>query len=58
MAENADRAHEALAEDFERDLHTERQMLNMGPSPPAHQRTVQILVELDGANTPDPHIQV
>ncbi|MCH8131632.1 MAG: NADH-quinone oxidoreductase subunit D [Myxococcales bacterium] len=58
MAENADRAHEALAEDFERDLHTERQILNMGPSHPATHGTVKFLIELDGENIADLDIQV
>ena len=58
MAENADGAHEALAEDFERDLHTERQILNMGPSHPATHGTVKFLIELDGENIADLDIQV
>ncbi len=37
-----------LEEDFERDLHTEHQVLNMGPSHPATHGTVKFLIELDG----------
>ena len=58
MAEHADGAHEALAEDFQRDLHTERQILNMGPSHPATHGTVKFLIELDGENIADLDIQV
>ena len=35
-------------DDFERDLHTEHQILNMGPSHPATHGTVKFLIELDG----------
>ena len=35
-------------DDFERDLHTEHQVLNMGPSHPATHGTVKFLIELDG----------
>ncbi len=58
MAENADAAHEALAEDSKRDLHTERQILNMGPSHPATHGTVKFLIELDGENIVALDIQV
>ena len=37
-------------DDFERDLHTEHQLLNMGPSHPATHGTVKFLIELDGEN--------
>jgi len=47
-----------LAEDFERDLHIERQTLNMGPSHPATHGTVKFLVELDGENIADIDVQV
>ena len=33
-------------DDFERDLHTEHQLLNMGPSHPATHGTVKFLVEV------------
>ena len=44
--------------DFERDLHTEHQLLNMGPSHPATHGTVKFLVELDGENIVNIDIQV
>ena len=47
-----------LEEDFERDLHTEHQILNMGPSHPATHGTVKFLIELDGENIVDLDIQV
>jgi NADH-quinone oxidoreductase subunit D len=58
MREARDRKQEVLAEDFERDLHTERQVLNMGPSHPATHGTVKFLVELDGENIADIDVQV
>jgi NADH-quinone oxidoreductase subunit D len=45
-------------DDFERDLHTEHQLLNMGPSHPATHGTVKFLVELDGENIVNIDIQV
>lgn len=44
--------------DFEGDLHTETQILNMGPSHPATHGTVKFLIELDGENIVDLDIQV
>ena len=44
--------------DFGRDLHTEHQLLNMGPSHPATHGTVKFLVELDGENIVNIDIQV
>ena len=52
------RAPETLEDDFERDLHTEHQMLNMGPSHPATHGTVKFLIELDGETIVDLDIQV
>jgi NADH-quinone oxidoreductase subunit D len=43
---------------FEGDLHTETQVLNMGPSHPATHGTVKFLIELDGENIVDLDIQV
>ncbi len=45
-------------EGFERDLHAEHQVLNMGPSHPATHGTVKFLIELDGENIIDIDIQV
>ena len=47
-----------LEEDFERDLHTEHQVLNMGPSHPATHGTVKFLIELDGETIVNLDIQV
>ncbi len=47
-----------LEEDFERDLHTEHQILNMGPSHPATHGTVKFLIELDGESIVNLDIQV
>ena len=58
MADPLDATHDALAEDFERDLHTSRQILNMGPSHPATHGTVKFLIELDGENIADMDVQV
>lgn len=44
--------------DFERDLHTEHQILNMGPSHPATHGTVKFLIELDGETVVDLDVQV
>ena len=44
--------------DLERDLHTEHQILNMGPSHPATHGTVKFLIELDGETIVDLDIQV
>ncbi len=48
----------ALDDDFERDLHTEHQVLNMGPSHPATHGTVKFLIELDGETIVNLDIQV
>ena len=45
-------------QDLERDLHTEHQILNMGPSHPATHGTVKFLIELDGETIVDLDIQV
>ena len=58
MAELAARRTEPLEDDFERDLHTEHQILNMGPSHPATHGTVKFLIELDGETIVDLDIQV
>ena len=47
-----------LEDDLERDLHTEHQILNMGPSHPATHGTVKFLIELDGETIVDLDIQV
>ncbi len=52
------RAREVAEDDFERDLHTEHQRLNMGPSHPATHGTVKFLIELDGETIVDLDIQV
>lgn len=58
MSEAIDQRSDVLEEDFERDLHVERQILNMGPSHPATHGTVKFLVELDGENIADIDVQV
>ena len=58
MADALERAPSTLEDDFERDLHTEHQILNMGPSHPATHGTVKFLIELDGENIVDLDIQV
>jgi NADH-quinone oxidoreductase subunit D len=58
MADLAARSREPLEDDFERDLHTEHQLLNMGPSHPATHGTVKFLIELDGETIVDLDIQV
>jgi NADH-quinone oxidoreductase subunit D len=42
----------------ERDLHSETQILNMGPSHPATHGTVKFLIELDGETVVDLDVQV
>jgi NADH-quinone oxidoreductase subunit D len=54
----AGRRAKPLEDDFERDLHTEHQILNMGPSHPATHGTVKFLIELDGESIVDLDIQV
>jgi len=58
MAGLSGRRAEPLEDDFERDLHTEHQILNMGPSHPATHGTVKFLIELDGESIVDLDIQV
>jgi NADH-quinone oxidoreductase subunit D len=53
-----ERAVDTPEDDFERDLHTEHQILNMGPSHPATHGTVKFLIELDGESIIDLDIQV
>lgn len=53
MSESLRRAPEVKG-----DLHTETQILNMGPSHPATHGTVKFLIELDGENIVDLDIQV
>ena len=53
-----DRQPETSEDDSERDLHTEHQVLNMGPSHPATHGTVKFLIELDGETIVDLDIQV
>ena len=53
-----DRSREFLQDDFERDLHTSHQVLNMGPSHPVSHGTVKFLIELDGENIVDLDVQV
>ncbi len=52
------RERETSDDDFDRDLHTEHQILNMGPSHPATHGTVKFLIELDGESIVDLDIQV
>jgi len=52
-------AHQkTLDDDLEKDLHTEHQVLNMGPSHPATHGTVKFLIELDGETIVDLDIAV
>ncbi len=53
-----ERDPESPEDDFERDLHTEHLVLNMGPSHPATHGTVKFLIELDGETIVDLDIQV
>ncbi|MBW2542981.1 MAG: NADH-quinone oxidoreductase subunit D [Deltaproteobacteria bacterium] len=48
----------SLDDDFGRDLHTEHQVLNMGPSHPATHGTIKFLIELDGETIINLDIQV
>jgi len=52
------RAREGPEDDLERDLHTEHQILNMGPSHPATHGTVKFIVELDGETVVDIEVLV
>ncbi len=53
-----DREPETREDDSERDLHTEHQILNMGPSHPATHGTVKFLIELDGETIVNLDVQV
>jgi NADH-quinone oxidoreductase subunit D len=53
-----ERAREGPEDDLERDLHTEHQILNMGPSHPATHGTVKFIVELDGETVVDIEVLV
>lgn len=53
-----ERPREGPEDDFEPDLHTEHQILNMGPSHPATHGTVKFIVELDGETVVDIEVQV
>jgi NADH-quinone oxidoreductase subunit D len=53
-----EREKETVEDDFERDLHTEHQLLNMGPSHPATHGTVKFMIELDGETVVDLDVQV
>lgn len=53
-----ERARETGEDDFEKDLHTEHQVLNMGPSHPATHGTVKFLIELDGESVVSLDVQV
>ncbi len=59
MDESKDaRAADALPNDTRGDLHTEHQLLNMGPSHPATHGTVKFMIELDGETIVDLDVQV
>ncbi|MEE8581913.1 MAG: NADH-quinone oxidoreductase subunit D [Myxococcota bacterium] len=53
-----ERPRETGEDDLERDLHTEHQLLNMGPSHPATHGTVKFMIELDGETVVDLDVQV
>ncbi len=53
-----ERPRDTREDDLEQDLHTEHQILNMGPSHPATHGTVKFLIELDGESIVDLDIQV
>jgi NADH-quinone oxidoreductase subunit D len=53
-----ERPREGADQDQEKDLHTEHQILNMGPSHPASHGTVKFLIELDGETIVDLDVQV
>ena len=53
-----ERPLETSDDDFQSDLKTEHQLLNMGPSHPATHGTVKFLIELDGETIVDLDIQV
>ena len=59
MAEpTAARADEAPRDDTRDDLHTEHQLLHMGPSHPATHGTVKFMIELDGETIVGLDVQV
>jgi NADH-quinone oxidoreductase subunit D len=47
-----------IADDLEADLHTEHQVLNMGPSHPATHGTAKFVIELDGETIVDLDVQI
>ena len=51
-------SHPRIENDLEADLHTEHQILNMGPSHPATHGTVKFVIELDGETVVDLDVQV
>ncbi len=53
-----ERTPDTPEDDLERDLHTEHQILNMGPSHPATHGTIKFLIELDGETIVDLDVQV
>lgn len=53
-----ERRPDTAAELHEHDLHSEHQILNMGPSHPATHGTVKFLIELDGESVVDLDVQV
>ncbi|MCZ6781857.1 MAG: NADH-quinone oxidoreductase subunit D [Proteobacteria bacterium] len=62
MADSMDhltyRRPETGEDDLQKDLHTEHQILNMGPSHPATHGTVKFLIELDGETIISLDVQV
>ncbi len=52
------RRRDGSEEDLAHDLHTEHQILNMGPAHPATHGTVKFLIELDGETVIDLDVQV
>jgi NADH-quinone oxidoreductase subunit D len=55
---STERARDSLDDDTFHDLHTEHQILNMGPSHPASHGTVKFVIELDGESIVNLDIQV
>lgn len=53
-----ERARDGREDDSQSDLHTEHQILNMGPSHPASHGTVKFIIELDGESIVDLDVQV
>jgi NADH-quinone oxidoreductase subunit D len=53
-----ERARDTAEDDSERDLRTEHQILNMGPSHPASHGTVKFVIELDGESIVNLDVQV